>query len=133
MQALQEMLHFLPAPAPSKTILRLSSALNLGSQPFQGPLGKSLPQEPGLMAGTVVLICNNDRKSRSCLEHGKDCLRKTWLPKPCCSYRHGSGNIVQIRQSLGVASRGVWWGLNLSSLLARLCIQVQSASKGCFT
>lgn len=60
MQALQEMLHFLPPPPPSKAILRLSSVLNLGSQPFQGPLGRSLPQEPGAMAGTVILISENN-------------------------------------------------------------------------
>lgn len=47
------------ASALSTAVLRSSFALNLESQDFQGSFGKSLPQEPGPVASTVILISDN--------------------------------------------------------------------------
>lgn len=106
---LQEMLHSLPASTLSKAIPRSSSVLNLGSQDFQKPSGRSLPQGAGLMAGTVILISDNSVIGGSGLGDQKDFLGKTW---PCSKFC-GSGNITQIKQPLRAPSRDVQWELSV--------------------
>lgn len=65
-----------------------------GEPTLPGAFWQKSFHEPGLVTGTVVLISDHNWNSRFGL--GKDCLRKTWLPKPY-SYYHGSGNTAQIR------------------------------------
>ena len=85
---------FLLASALSTAILRSSFALNLESRDFQGSLARSLPQEPGPMAGTVILISDNNVIGGSGLGDQKYFLGETWSFSNFC----GSGNTIQIRQ-----------------------------------
>lgn len=121
------MLHFLPASALSKASLRFS-ALRLGSQDLQGSSDRSLSQEPGLLAGTVILISDNNAIGGSGPGDGTDFLGETLpylLPR-------GSANIIQVRQPLKVPSREARCQLDLPSLLPRLCIHPRSARRGAF-
>lgn len=70
-------LHFLPASALSKAIHASSSYLKLESQDFHGPLSRSLPWEPVLMAITIILISDNSVIGRSSSGDGSDFLRVT--------------------------------------------------------
>lgn len=109
----QEMLRFLLASAPSMAVLRSSFALNLESQDFQRSLGRSLPQEPGPIAGTVILISDSSVIGGSGRGDQKYFPGETWPSSNFC----GSRNTIQIRQPLRVPSREAQWELTLSNLL----------------
>ena len=108
-----EMLRFLLASAPSMDVLRPSFALDLESQDFQGSLGRSLSQEPGPIAGTVILISDSSVIGWSGCGDQKYFLGETWPSSNFC----GSRNTIQIRQPLRVPTREAQWELTLFNLL----------------